>query len=197
MAYRRNDSGCGCLLAIIIVMAIISGVRGCTEKMIKGDLKLPNFGSSRVSGGSGGYGTSNGYNVKYKQTTSPNYNSSSNDYTHTNSQPTEYKEGKTEKSTNSIPPTSSKSTIGEISNTTSQQYSQTYYRTCSFCNGKGKSLSFEIFNDLFGGTCEKCGRSDMHSHDVIEECKICSGTGRVKVTRVQTQVGEFEMQVYE
>ena len=67
MAYRNNDSGCGCVIAILVVMTIIAGVKNCTMMLINGEIKFPKLGSGHVSGGSGEYGTSNGDNVKYNQ----------------------------------------------------------------------------------------------------------------------------------
>jgi DnaJ-class molecular chaperone len=216
MAYRRNDSGCGCLLVFFIVVGILSGIRGCTEKMINGDLKMPKFGSSRVSGGSGGYGASNGYNVKYKQTTSPNYNSSSNDYTHTNSQPTEYRDGRNTQpsSTNSVENSSSRSygvsnssslnsssssTIGNSPTTTNTQKPNSYYKTCEWCNGTGKRNTFEWFDPSFIGSekCWRCGRSDKHRHDDIIDCDRCNGKGRIKMETINTPLGEMEVQSFE
>ena len=193
MAYRRNDSGCGCLLAIIVVMAIISGVRGCTEKLIDGDIKLPKLGSSRVSGGSGGYGTSNGYNVKYKQTTSPNYNSSLRDYTETNNLPTEYKEGSTTQSSSSQSPLQS-----EINNSTSTQSPaqsnnstrideiisdyEKQFTTCPECNGNGYYLRTWTFTGESGNPCVICWKSEKHEH-VNEQlkCYRCMGSGKVRI----------------
>lgn len=214
MAYRNNNSGCGCLLVFFLVAGILSGIRGCTEKMINGDLKMPKFGSSRVSGGSGGYGTSNGYNVKYKQTTSPNYNSSSNDYTHTNSQPTEYRDGRNTQpsSTNSVDNSSSRSydvsnssslnsssssTIENSPTITKTQKPNSYYITCDWCKGTGKRNTFEWFiGSLPGGietSCWRCGRTDKHRHDDIIECEKCYGKGRIKMETINTSLGEMEV----
>ncbi len=218
MAYRRNDSGCGCLLAIIIVMAIISGVRGCAEKLIDGDIKLPKLGSSRVSGGSGGYGTSNGYNVKYKQTTSPNYNSSLKDYTHTNSQPTEYREGTNlqhsnknatgntssySSSANSSSPisgSSSSSSINTFPTSSKSQKPKTYYKNCEWCKGTGKREIFEWFYGSVPGlenSCWRCGRTDKHRHDDIITCDKCDGKGRIKMETINTPLGEMEVISFE
>lgn len=214
MAYRNNDSGCGCLVAIFVVIAIISGVRSCTEHLINGDLKLPKLGSSRVSGGSGGYGTSNGYNVKYKQTTSPNSNSSLRDYTHTNSQPTEYREGgKSHISNNKSGTYSSYSTSDINSNSTSSPHSsvsgnnsntnntsnpKTYYKTCSVCNGTGKVVFHQlIVENMLGGSCSTCGRSDTHYHDEIGNCQACSGKGKYKVEIINGPLGEMEIRSLE
>lgn len=200
MAYRSNDSGCGCLIALFIVSAIISGVRSCTEHLIDGDIKLPKFGSGHVSGGSGGYGTSNGYNVKYNQTISPNFNSSLRDYTHTNEQPTEYREGRNsqmsnvksgnsssyrtsgingENSTLNSSPASSISGIN--SNIINTQKSKTYYKTCDNCNGKGVvDLGRFWFNgNENGNLCAICLRSDRHYHDREISCGKCWGTGKI------------------
>ena len=211
MAYRNND-GCGCILAIIIVMAIISGIRGCTEHLIKGDLKLPKLGSDHVSGGSGSYGTSNGYNVKYEQTTSPNNNSSMRDYTHTNEQPTEYREGSnlkhsntnavgnTSSSGNNSSPTSgsfssSSPSINSISNKGNTQKSNTYYKICSLCDGTGKRRIFHWFNDdALSPSCPECGRTDPHHHDKTITCNACSGEGKILMEKVNGPSGEIEFQ---
>ena len=214
MAYRNND-GCGCMFiaALVIVAAIVSGIRGC----VNGDIKLPRFGSSHVSGGSGSYGTSNGYNVKYNQTTSPNNSSSLRDYTHTNNQPTEYREGRNTQSssTNSVDNSSSRSygvsnssslnsssssTIGNSVTITNTQKPKTYYKTCDWCKGTGKRNTFEWFyGDQMGVglSCYKCGRSDKHRHDEIVECDACSGKGKIKMEIVDGPLGEMEMRVWE
>lgn len=192
MAYRSNDSGCGCLIALFIVMAIISGVRSCTEHLIDGDIKLPKFGSGHVSGGSGGYGTSNGYNVKYNQTTSPNYNSSLRDYTHTNEQPTEYREGINLQNNNNyssnspynsnkkdtIANTSSYSTNTNNTRTNISQPQKKFYKECVSCKGRGEVIPNVIFH-FRGNTCSICGLSDSHSHEEIIECPTCSGRGYI------------------
>lgn len=195
MAYRRNNSGCGCLLVFFIVVGILSGIRGCTEKMINGDLKMPKFGSGRVSGGSGGYGTSNGYNVKYKQTTSPNYNSSSNDYTHTNSQPTEYKSNNPNSSNISSSTERYNSLPQSSTNTSKQDYSsnaldveeivssvKSQYMTCPECNGNGHILKTWTFTEESGNPCVICWKSERHEH--VNEpvtCYRCMGRGEIMV----------------
>ena len=189
MAYRRNDSGCGCMIiaALFIIAALVSGIRGC----VSGDIKLPKFGSSRVSGGSGGYGTSNGYNVKYKQTTSPNYNSSSRDYTDTNNQPTEYRDGSTNHSSSSQShlqtesnsstsmqsPVQSNSSIDEIISENEKQFT-----TCPKCNGKGYILRSWTFTGESGNPCVICWKSEKHEH-VNEQlkCYHCMGNGKVRI----------------
>lgn len=208
MVHSNND-GCGCILAFIIVMAIISGVRSCTEHLIKGDLELPRFGSGHVSGGSGGYGTSNGYNVKYNQTTSPNSNSSLRDYTNTNSQPTEYREGKNSEQTssnssstgngtnnsNSVFNSSSPSSAASNTNSSNLRQPKTYYKTCSICNGTGKRISYDMFNDFGLGTkCGTCGRTDTHRHEEIVTCELCSGRGKILMEKVDGPLGEMEVQ---
>ncbi len=193
MAYRSNDSGCGCLIAIFVVMAVISGIRSCTEHLIDGDLKLPKLGSGRVSGGSGGYGTSNGYNVKYKQTTSPNYNSSLRDYTETNNQPTEYREGninhsssnqshienqsKSSTFTQSPVQSNSRTSIDEIISENEKQFA-----TCPECNGKGYVLRSWTFIGGSGNPCAICWKTEKHEH-VNEQirCYKCLGSGRAGI----------------
>lgn len=200
MAYRSNDSGCGCIMVFIVVMAIISGIRGCTEKLINGDLKLPKLGSSHVSGGSGGYGTSNGYNVQYNQTTSPSKNNSLMDYTETNKQPTEYREGSNSES--AVKESKVISPSQPVVDNTSKIHddsSPSYYKTCNWCGGTGKRNEPYIFlgNDFIVGSCPYCARTDHHRHDKIVDCAMCSGKGQVKVKRVMTPVGEMEVNVIE
>lgn len=197
MVHSNND-GCGCILAFIIVMAIISGVRSCTEHLIKGDLELPRFGSGHVRGGSGGYGTSNGYNVKYNQTTSPNSNSSLRDYTSTNSQPTEYREGMNSEQTssnssstsvgtnnsNSVFNSSSPSSVTSNANSSNLQQPKTTYVTCSFCNGTGKMIFYVMFDDFgLGEKCGTCGRTDVHRHEDIMTCLSCNGEGKILIEK--------------
>lgn len=220
MAYRRNDSGCGCIITMFVVMGIFSGIRSCTEGLINGDLKLPKFGSSRVGGGSGGTGTSNGYNVVYKNTTSPNYNSSTNDYTHTNDLPTEYREGRSEQDANSNSSTSttfSTSTTSSPSTSTSNginssnsvfnstpsssatintnslksQENKTYYKTCPLCNGIGKVNHTYWYRGL--GTCPYCDKTDEHYHELFSTCSSCLGEGKILTIKTTTQFGEIDM----
>lgn len=191
MAYRNND-GCGCFLALIIVMAIISGIRSCTEHLIKGDLELPKFGSGHVSGGSGIYGTSNGYNVKYKHTTSPNSNSSLRDYTHTNNQPTEYRNGRIEHSYNNpthlqsqsksytstqnpVQSNSSSNIVDEMISDYEKQFT-----TCSKCKGKGYILKSWTFTGESGNPCVICWKSEKHEHKE-QRCYECMGSGKVRI----------------
>lgn len=214
MSYRNND-GCGCMFiaAIFIVAAIVSGIRNC----VNGDIKLPRFGSSHVSGGAGRYGTSNGYNVKYNLTTSPNNKSSLRDYTHTDNQPTEYREGRNTQSssTNSVDDsssrsygvsnssslnTSSSSTIGNSVIITNTQKPKSYYKTCDWCKGTGKRNTFEWYFGVkmeVGQSCNKCGRSDLHRHEEIVECGVCSGKGKIKMEIVDGPLGETEMRVWD
>lgn len=95
MAYYERDRSFGCLFYIIIfvIIVICSGIRSCTEHLVNGEIKLPKSGSKHVSGGSGGLGTSNGYNVSYTNTTPSNNNSSTTDFSYTNNSPTEYHGG--------------------------------------------------------------------------------------------------------
>lgn len=212
MAYRSDDSGCGCLLILFIVVGIISGIRSCTEHLIKGDLEFPKFGSGHVSGGSGSYGTSNGYNVKYKQTTSPNNNSSLRDYTNTNSQPTEYREGKNSEqassnssstsigtnNSNSVFNSSSPSSAASNTNSSNLRHPKTYYKTCSICNGTGKRIFYDMFNDYGLGTkCWTCGRTDTHRHEEIVTCELCSGEGKILMEKVNGPLGEMEVRHFD
>lgn len=199
MAYRKNDSGCGCMFfaALFLVAALVSGIRGC----VNGDIKMPRLGSSRVSGGSGGYGTSNGYNVKYKQTTSPNYNSSSNDYTHTNSQPTEYKDNNSNRTNtssstenyNPMPQSGTHSSnLDNTSNTSSLKSldaediiigSNLQYVTCPDCNGDGRFYRTWSFTGGNGNLCAICLRDDAHEHTTAMPCPKCKGSGTVPIGR--------------
>lgn len=202
------------IAVLVIISALVSGVKGC----INGDIRMPKLGSSRVSGGSGDYGTSNGYNVKYKQTTSPNYNSSLKDYTHTNSQPTEYREGTNlqhsnknaavntssySSSANSSSPisgSSSSSSINTFSNSGNAQKPKTYYKNCEWCKGTGKREVFEWFYGSVPGldnSCWRCGRTDKHRHDDIITCDKCDGKGRIKMETINTPLGEIEVTSFE
>lgn len=203
MVYQKND-GCGCILAIFLVMFIGSGIRSCTEHLIKGDLKLPRFGSSHVSGGSGGYGTSNGYNIQYNQSTTPNYNSSLNDYSETDNLPTKYKnESKIKNNSNNVlEKTSSKdkqSVAEKISNYTKEHKpiidnnlkTETYYKTCGNCKGTGLAVETYEHVGLFGEPCKFCHQTDRHSHQEIGRCSLCSGKGEIRMKKISTSKGEF------
>ena len=202
MAYRSNNSGCGCIIVFIVVMAIISGIRGCTEKLINGDLKLPKLGSSHVSGGSGGYGTSNGYNVQYNQTTSPSKHNSLMDYTETNKQPTEYREGRTENNTNiststdniisspqneinSSKPnnTTNNSSLRSLDNVNVNSIVKIKNITCPDCKGDGHVLKTWTFTGESGNPCVICWKSGRHEH--VNEpivCARCMGRGEIIVS---------------
>ena len=215
MAYRSNSNGCGCIIVFIIVMAIIAGIRGCTEKLINGDLKLPKLGSSHVGSGSGGNGTSNGYNVEYNQTSSPSNNGSLEDYTHTNDQPTEYQDGRSTSpsSSNSVYDSpsrsmsvdnsssnySSSSAAGNNTTISNRQGAKTYYKTCGLCGGKGKRTINEWYfgEVMWGRACPKCGRSDEHCHSEIVECDVCSGKGKIKMEIVDGPFGEMEIRAWD
>lgn len=176
---RYNDGcdGCGCFGLIFIVVLLFGGIKSCTTKVINGDYKLPKFGSSHVSGGSGGYGTSNGYNVHYQQTTSPNYNSSTKDYRDTNSLPTEHRVGG---STNNGNFSSNNSLIRGTSNSsynsnstfrTNPSSSSSSLQTSTSSSSTGTSLLNENANtnSLFPQKDKK-----------IRTCSLCDGTGKVE-----------------
>lgn len=173
MAYRSDSPGCGCILAIIIVMGILSSIKSCTASLINGDLKLPRFGSSNVSGGYGHYGTSNGYNVQYNQTTSPNFNNSLRDYTQTNSQPTEIRGGS---STQLISKPSPILRTIDKSHLYTTQKPKICYKTCTTCKGTGKRKSFYFHNHGEAIACA-CGRTDTHVHEELITCEFCFGEG--------------------
>ena len=200
------NRGCNCLIISVLVLGFVIS---CAKSLINGDIKLPRFGSSHVSGGSGSYGTSNGYNVNYKQTTAPNSNSSLRDYTHTNSQPTEYREGKNSEQTssnssstcigtnnsNSVFNSSSPSSAASNTNSSNLRQPKTYYKTCSRCNGTGKRIFYDMFNDFGLGTkCGTCGRTDTHRHEEIVTCELCSGRGKILMEIVDGPLGEMEVQ---
>ena len=195
--YQRNDDGCGCwiLIAITILVLIVGGIRGC----INGDIRLPRSGSSHVSGGSGHYGTSNGANIQYPQTTSPNFNSSSNDYS---DMPQNSSSGHRNSSSSKANETSSginSSSHNQISPSTSSQDGYNNYPSlnnhdnssnrnsfakCSSCNGKGYTEHTFVYdpNDgltaSLGAGCGECSRTDRHSHIIREKCFVCHGTGK-------------------
>lgn len=210
--YRSNNSGCGCAFFIVIILfaAVVSGIRG----VVSGDIKLPRSGSHRVSGGSGGYGTSNGYTVRYKTTTAPNYNSSNKDYSHTDNQPTEYREGNNNQSSNtsrnnnaynsSCSPNSNSSYTNTTGSNNSEMNSNIFqkpsprYRTCSLCNGSGKQAKTYWYygeDHPLGSSiihCGSCNRTDTHSHQVQVTCEKCWGKGKVEVRESSLLGGEVE-----
>ena len=174
---RDSFSGCGCFLAIIVVVGILGGIRSCVVSLINGDNPLPSFGSSKVSGGSGGYGTSNGYNVKYKNTTSPNYNSSQKDYSYTDQYPTEYKEGERRRK-----PTPQEKMgvhyqiMNEIEKERKEQKGE--FKKCHMCKGTGVYIAEYVPMDRFITSCPTCGKKDHHFH-APEKCNMCNGTGKI------------------
>jgi DnaJ-class molecular chaperone len=186
MAYSSNN-GCGCILTFFVIAVIVGGIRSCAS----GDIKMPNFGSSRVSGGSGSYGTSNGYNVNYKNTTSPNYNSSTNDYEYTNSSPTDYREGKSNSSFRSNPQPSK---MGQPHQYNSMQYNSipkvesskpkhvVLREKCTWCHGTGKRKVYDqhFSNPDFPSKCLFCGRTDSHTHEKEITCDKCDGKGNLE-----------------
>lgn len=188
------NRGCNCLIISVLVLGFVIS---CAKSLINGDIKLPRLGSSHVRGGSGNYGTSNGYNVRYKQTTSPNYNSSLSDYTYTDYQPTEYREGKSSQHINSnsssthngtnssnsvLNSSSSSSGTYNTSNSNMQKKSRTYYKLCPACKGNGKKISYYYFNN-FGSSliCGKCSSADPHGHEELITCELCSGKGQIYI----------------
>lgn len=169
---RDSGPGCGCILAFIIAVAIFCGIRSCVVSIITGEKKLPSFGSSKVSGGSGGHGTSNGYNVKYKNTTSPNYNSSQNDYSHTDQYQTEFENGRLQKK-------APKGSLSEaIEKYEKEKKSGKEIKKCPDCEGSGISIYKFRPSDGMGNSCLICGDKDSHLHP-MGECKTCNGTGRL------------------
>ncbi len=177
MARGSSGNGCGCIIVFIVVMAIIAGIRGCSEKLINGDLNLPKHGSSHVGGGSGGYGTSNGYNVQYDRTTSPSKNNSQRDYTDTNNQPTEYREGRSENNSSTAGSTQSY----PVSTNNSSINTGILYKSCNYCDGTGTRTTLYLFEGISGETCKTCGRSDRHIHEEKKVCVFCDGEGKIKV----------------
>ena len=184
------NSGCNCLIISVIVLALVIS---CARSLINGDIKLPRFGSSHVSGGSGSYGTSNGYNVKYKQTTSPNYNSSLRDYTHTNNQPTEHRDGRIERSSNSpvdLQPQKQNNQSSQIPvqmNSSNAFYDiisdyERQFTTCPECKGKGYVLRSWTFTGESGSPCVICWKTERHEHVNEEQrCYKCMGNGKVRI----------------
>ena len=183
---RYNGPGCGGILAIIYIIGMIWAMGSFVNYLFSGktQIEMPKSGSSKVSGGSGGYGTSNGYNVKYKNTTSPNYNSSQKDYSYTDQYPTEYKEGRESRSQK----TDKDKTIDSMIRSAEQSLlfdmimgteNKEITITCVNCNGTGKVSYVFSPMDGFDMTCPRCGRN-YHAHEK-EKCTTCDGTGEKKV----------------
>lgn len=198
MAYN-NDNGCGCMtwIAFILIMGIISCVKYC----IRGDIKLPHWGSNHVSGGTGSTGTSNGYNVKYQQTTPPNNNNSGRDYTDTNKYPTEYQNGKSSSNPNSSNNQSSNNDVGRTiqnegggqifegstNNISHQPRIVEKEVTCSHCKGTGieEKANDYIYFDEEGIKCHRCDKTVFHKHIEKEKCWTCNGTGIERVSSIE------------
>ena len=166
------NSGCNCLIIIAIALAIVvSGVRSC----INGDIKLPRFGSSHVRGGSGGYGTSSEQASSNSSSTSIGTNNS-----------------------NSVFNSSSPSSAASNTNSSNLRHPKTYYKTCSICNGTGKRIFYDMFNDYGLGTkCWICGRTDTHRHEEIVTCELCSGEGKILMEKVNGPLGEMEVRHFD
>ena len=193
MAYN-NDNGCGCMawLILIVILGIISGVKHC----IRGDIKLPQWGSSHVSGGTSGTGTSNGYNVKYQQTTPPNNNNSGRDFTDTNKYPTEYQNGKSssniQSSNNDVGRTIQNEDDGQVfeapdNNSFHQPRIVEKEVTCSRCKGTGieENANDYIYFDEEEIKCHRCDKTVFHKHIEKEKCWTCNGTGIERVSSIE------------
>ena len=163
MAYgdytHHNGGGCGCFLIFLFYafIFILGGISRCTRSMINGEIKLPRLGSSHVSGGTGSYGTSNGANVQYQQSTTPKYNDNTQDYTNSNPNKTEIGSGNTN-SSNSYQYSSPNNTQSQP---TLKYRTITYEQQCSYCNGSGVVI------------CPICRGSGFTKRT----CDFCNGTG--------------------
>lgn len=201
MSYKDNNFNfIGCLFYGFIALAIIvSGIRGC----VNGDIKLPKLGSHKVGGGSGGIGTSNGYNVQNENTTSPNFNSSTNDYRNTNQLPTEYKKG------NSLSITSNSGYRTHTSQSTPQtvpssSYSNTVSSTQNIHNttissspiSSSPSLSTTQSNLKNPSIYDQPQQSITHSASSTATrvtCSRCGGSGQKKTYyRFEAYGGNFK-----
>ena len=171
--YRRNNSGCGCNLFIIMLFfaAVVGGIRD----IVNGDIKLPKIGSYRVSGGSGRIGTSNGYNVQYRTTTEPNYKSSNLDYSNTNDFPTEYQDGNSLQRTNSSVVSnaniSSSMSNNDNLHTTSSVISNTINTSSMSNHYNSHTISSEIDYTL------KNPSNIRNNSPRYETCSVCNGSG--------------------
>jgi len=185
---RYNDGcdGCGCFGIIIILVLIFGAIKSCTTKLINGEKILPNFGSSRVSGGSGGYGTSNGANIHYQHSTTPNYNSSTKDLRNTNSSPTEFRTGRTP-SNSSSSNSSSSSTYNSGSQATSSRSSSYGNSTSGLSNtspsttinhNSGNSSNQNSIKSID----EILNSSPRKQEERIRTCSKCNGTGKQQST---------------
>lgn len=170
MSRKSNEGGCLLIIIFVIFMAVIAGARGCTDALINGDIKLPKLGSSKVSGGSGSYGSSNGYNVKYQNSTSPNLTGSQEDYSSTNGGETEYKESPTlENALKEYEREKEPSTKSVV--------------VCPTCNGSGKKEARYTYTPVYtDGPCRYCSNSQItHYHTYYIDCTRCNGAGIIEV----------------
>lgn len=194
---KNRDTGCGCYFAVIIIIAIISGIKSCTMHLIKGDYDLPSFRQT-----SGNSGTSNSNYDKHKISASPvnihNNSFKNNTNTSTNKiqkELQEYRSTQNQNSnsiirnscssnmnhTSSAPTTDYQSIINRIPAPQNVQEPKTYNKTCSRCQGTGTIEHNYFYEAIKGISCGTCGRTDSHSHKEYVKCDFCHGLGKVKI----------------
>lgn len=176
-----NGDGCGnvlfgCAFVYLLCAVIVAGVKGC----VSGDIKIPKYRSNHVGGGSGYYGTSNGSNVYYNQTTIPNYNSTNRVFHSSITNPTKERESK-ESAYNKTLSTFHNSIYSQTASNNSISRSST---TTS-------SNSFYTYNSLDGNSSNSNNTFAQQKQNDNKPCPLCNGKGKRKETVVYSEFALF------
>jgi hypothetical protein len=197
MAYHSDDSCFGCFgyIVFIAIMGMLGLIRDCacgsnksysSSNFLKGCTSTHNNGSKSVSGGTGTIGTTNGANIQYPQTTDPNFNSSTNDYSSNEIMPLPEPDTRSKETVTNIQESSSSQIIPDppISDTVSILRNISPYKKhrekCPSCNGVGKIKTEHYFSES-PVPCWHCGKTSAHTHIFDDFCRQCAGVGEIEI----------------